>query len=99
MSEAKHTPGPWTYFPKEKYAEHHVSVPLPGRTFKQALFPDGCPTANAEADARLIAAAPELLEAAQAAWNCIAELSPTQARVEVVQMLHAAIAKAEGGAQ
>ncbi|HDS1221719.1 TPA: hypothetical protein QEF96_000382 [Stenotrophomonas maltophilia] len=50
-------------------------------------------------DARLIAAAPELLEAAQAAWNCIAELPSTQARVEVAELLLAAIAKATGGAQ
>lgn len=48
------------------------------------------------ANARLMAASPELLAAAQAAWNCIAELSPTQARVEVAQMLRAAIAKAGG---
>lgn len=49
-----------------------------------------------KADATLMAAAPELLAAANAAWNCIAELSPTQARVEVAQMLQAAVAKAVG---
>ncbi len=32
-----------------------------------------------------------LIAAAQAAWTCISELSPTQARVEVAQMLTAAI--------
>lgn len=48
------------------------------------------------ATAHLIAAAPDLYEAAQVAWNCIAELSPTQARVEVAQMLQAAIEKATG---
>ncbi|MCG8275369.1 hypothetical protein [Stenotrophomonas sp. NLF4-10] len=32
-----------------------------------------------------------LIAAAQAAWTCIGELSPTQARVEVAQMLTAAI--------
>lgn len=48
------------------------------------------------ANARLIAAAPDLLEAAQAAWNCIGELPPTQARVEVAQLLQAAIEKATG---
>lgn len=52
--------------------------------------------ARMEADARLIAAAPELFEAAEAAMQCIGELPPTQARVEVAQMLQAALAKATG---
>ncbi len=47
------------------------------------------------ANARLMAASPALLAACEAAWNCIAELSPTQARVEVAQMLQAALAKAK----
>lgn len=33
----------------------------------------------------------KLTEAAQAAWNCVAELPPTQARVEVAQMLQAVL--------
>lgn len=37
----------------------------------------------------------QLREAAQAALNCISELPPTQARVEVAQMLQAAIENAE----
>lgn len=37
----------------------------------------------------------QLRDAAQAALNCISELPPTQARVEVVQMLQAAIESAE----
>lgn len=40
--------------------------------------------------------AADLLQAAQAAWNCIGELQPTQARVEVAQMLQAAIERAIG---
>lgn len=51
---------------------------------------------SVKADARLIAAAPDLLEAVQAAWDCIGELPPTQARVEVAQLLQAAIEKAVG---
>lgn len=58
-----HTPGPWTAFYKAKYDEWHVSVPAYGPSaMKLALFPDGIPTKN-QADAHLIAAAPDLLEA------------------------------------
>lgn len=63
MTEAKHTPGPWVVFYKAKYDEWHVSVPAFG--MKLALFPDGIRTENHEADARLIASAPDLLEALQ----------------------------------
>jgi hypothetical protein len=55
------TPGPWTYFPKPKYGEHHVSLPpaawsraddgpplgLNGMNLQ--LFEDGCPTGQADA--------------------------------------------------
>lgn len=58
-----HTPGPWTAFPKPKYQEWHVSIPVPDSPTSWAfgLFPDGVPGDNAGADARLIAAAPDLL--------------------------------------
>jgi hypothetical protein len=52
--------------------------------------------AEVQANSRLIATAPDLLAAAQAAMQCLGELPPTQARVEVAQMLTAAIAKATG---
>lgn len=58
-----HTPGPWTCFFKHKYNEWHVAIPLPNSSIRLALFDDGVPGENPEADARLIAAAPELLEA------------------------------------
>lgn len=68
--------------------------PFPGRSHHA----DWC--ANVvHPDMRLIAAAPELLEAAQAAWNCISELSPTLARVEVAQLLQAAIEKGTGATE
>lgn len=50
-------------------------------------------------DMRLIEAAPDLLAACEAAWNCIAELPTTQARVEVGMILNLAIAKAKGEPQ
>lgn len=51
------TPGPWIYFPKPKYKEHHVSLPRADSGMRRALFDDGCQTERPEADARFIAAA------------------------------------------
>lgn len=65
--------------------------PFPGRNHHASWC-----AAVLHPDMRLIEAAPALLAACEAAWNCIGELSPTQARVEVGQMLQAAIAAATG---
>lgn len=62
-----HTPGPWEVFPKMKYNEWHVSVPIEGTLLRLGLFADGVPSNNPEADARLIGAAPDLLNTALAA--------------------------------
>ena len=53
------THGPWHYFYKSKYDEHHVSIP-PGadypvslasaKGFRLPLFPDGCPTGKGDAE-------------------------------------------------
>lgn len=51
------TPGPWAYFPKPKYNEHHVSLPIDGSGMRRALFDTGCETDRPEQDARFIAAA------------------------------------------
>ena len=57
----KHTPGPWRAFYKHKYDEWHVS--LPGQGLRLGLFQNGLVSENREADAHLIAAAPDLLDA------------------------------------
>ncbi|MCL2215419.1 MAG: hypothetical protein FWB91_00230 [Defluviitaleaceae bacterium] len=46
------SPGPWVYFHKRKYEEHHVGVPSAQvKPFsKIALFSDGCPTGSADAE-------------------------------------------------
>lgn len=61
-----HTPGPWTCFYKHKYDEWHVSMPISGSSMRFGIFDDGLRSENPEADARLIATSPEMLEALKA---------------------------------
>ena len=111
MDTAKHTPGPW------EFAEWNAGVNnTPGfgliakcggpdvtihtRTLDGNGYVD-C-TERAMANARLIAAAPDLLAALQT-LNLVVGLTPIAgnkgALQEACDMARAAIAKAEGGAQ
>jgi hypothetical protein len=83
MSAAQHTPGPWV--------AHGTIVYFPNNRggFNIANCPDS------ESNARLIAAAPELLEALVDAANFIQAYSVGQVLLERID---AAIAKATGGA-
>lgn len=89
------TPGPWSVGITTDGYEIEVVSDI--RPYVCLVLP-GAIEGVADANARLIAAAPELLEAAQAAWTCISELPPTQSSVEVAQLLLAAIDKATGEA-
>lgn len=104
MSAAQHTPGPWSASKIEDRAAFNIFTP--GRcsallTLEPGKYDGADPrTSNVEADARLIAAAPELLEALQVAVEITDRSS-----AELVRAMHLkvkdAIAKAtgqEGGA-
>jgi hypothetical protein len=97
-TNGKHTAGPWHY--------DHTHNSHPGA--HRVVAPDGAIIADygwlqrfneAEANARLIAAAPELLEAA---WQAIEALNTgsdsdyVAMRIKAKQILAAAINKAEG---
>lgn len=85
---AKHTPGPWRITAQGK---HVVSVE-DGRI---CAAPEHMAKWNWDANARLIAAAPELLEALE----LIANTDPVEAALDpqrAVRVARAAIAKAEG---
>ncbi|MCP1765031.1 hypothetical protein [Bradyrhizobium japonicum] len=98
--EAKHTPGPWTV--------HHSMrdcVTFEGRHGTENLFLenlDGYYACQSEADARLIAAAPDLVEALQEYDDAFTEFnaedkdSRTRMRQAVIKA-RTAIAKAKGG--
>ena len=62
MSETKHTPGPWRVAPRSDYPEHaDINVDAGTRGYVALCGKAG--DEEAEANARLIAAAPELLDA------------------------------------
>lgn len=103
MSTAKHTPGPWAAscrdigyeggdWPEDEFLQwevHGPRVPWGRGEFFQA-------------DARLIAAAPELLDALEKVneWACFASEEDVSARLMALQQIgvlaRAAIAKATG---
>jgi hypothetical protein len=84
----QHTPGPWKV--REDYAGA-MSVVSHDHFLARVGPPN---TEQAVANARLIAAAPDLLAALQAAENQIIALSPKGYIAPALGAIHAAIAKA-----
>lgn len=116
--KAKNTPGPWTYkkgqtFKDERgnYPPQEIKVPQGLYTIYHQVKPDGAvywahaDLIDSEEDARLIAAAPELLAALEWALKNIEEIAlPEFDKKGAVTSLNsaadkarAAIAKAKGG--
>lgn len=99
---AKHTPGPWVYALDDgpigepmarpsvttvaRCCDYVIGLPssIPGGNYR-----DGDPSGDPEADARLIAAAPDLLDALQ-------RIADETAATWVCDIARAAIAKATG---
>lgn len=104
MSESKHTPGPWEIVRTEP-SSHGVGrfKIISGQWSVAETF---CGINEEEANARLIAAAPDLLEACEASLNALVGIieSDYQTRSNprpadndpAVVLLRAAIAKAKG---
>ncbi len=96
-----HTPGKWSAQFKQEDVIYGVPICAKGRSPRRHV-----PVANVpvdytdrkerEANARLIAAAPELLEALKMALEALTEDSNAQVRLETAGWVEAAIAKAEG---
>lgn len=98
----KHTPGPWVYAPDfdsdgkrakvttvAQCCEFVIGLPS---AYEGGNYRDGDPSGEAEADARLIAAAPDLLEALRELEESTDWVWDNRARIKA----RAAIAKATG---
>ena len=100
MVSAKHTPGPWTI--RQSYSSERIIVkaPQPTNRVLAGFGSEDEPLDDTDvANARLIAAAPELLQAAMQAESLIphlCDLDSSEATAAVVEQLRAAIAKATG---
>jgi hypothetical protein len=98
MSEIKHTPGPWEW-DDEVWAEYDPEQRAPwliGSDGQQVLT--GRIKCRTEADARLIAAAPDLLKTLTILVENIVHAMPSSALLAPVVNARAAIAKARGEA-
>ena len=94
MNTTKHTPGPWTVSPSSKASTlTRVFSVDEGRLVASANGPGLSESGEAEANARLIAAAPELLEALELFLSC--KVTNDQQN-EAARIARAAIAKATG---
>lgn len=88
---SKHTPGPWSYSKGERHNFFYIDSPSGDVVYvTESLQPD-----HVEANARLIAAAPELLENLIGCMEALASHVPDCIEV---QCARAAIAKTTGEA-
>lgn len=100
MTAQKHTEGPWIAAPYSSVVGAPV-VSASGRPVARVTYfnlGDGFENHDNEsaANARLIAAAPELLEALRDCLNRFVEAFPAASEYEPIKRGFAAIAKAEG---
>lgn len=99
----KHTPGPWVapkeqgnlILPKRNWEDQQIGAIANGMQI--LVYP--CDTMETEANARLIAAAPDLLEACKWAHQFLVsrkDIPPVGEAAQIFDLIAAAIAKAEG---
>jgi hypothetical protein len=91
----KFTPGPWT---AKEWCCHAATTVLSGDTVVAECSGHGRPSADSIADAKLIAAAPEMYEALKDAILLI-ESYKTARHSDILVNARIAIAKADGGQQ
>lgn len=97
-TQTKHTPGPWSAFIWNKNAPHIITIGIPYSDGDAHLCKIDCSikTDENKANARLIAAAPDLLRACKMALETIKHAALEEFNIPQ-DYLERAIAKAEGG--
>ena len=96
-TQAKHTPGPWEVFPDNNNGLFTVGIK--SHDYSGTEYGIIAENIDLEANANLIAAAPELLVALESAAFALESIINLQGRAELMphlQQAQAAIAKAKG---
>jgi len=89
----KHTPAPWKAIPDSNSDNNWIVVSEDyGTIVHRNCYPNSKVDKNVEGDARLIAAAPELLEALENSLAIITSFGDA----DIIKQVRAAIAKAKG---
>ena len=94
---SKHTPGPWEVDYETEYLTAPSRVWINAECLQHVALIDGMPSATKDANARLIAAAPDLLAVAQELAASAEYWSEYDVPIGIVDRLRSAIAKATGG--
>jgi len=98
MTTTQHTTGPWRVF--DAFTDPEIVTDRPTAFETESLVQFKGQT-NAKANARLMAAAPELLDALELCEDALADLARLDdgtPSISALQSARAAIAKAKGGA-
>lgn len=95
MSETTHTPGPWTMQPDETFSTLGDKRVVAFNDISPAIVFGGL-GAETDANAHLIASAPELLEALEAAWERVHSDVCGRTCCKECENAKAAMAKARG---
>lgn len=97
----KHTPGPWDLYNPHRSAQYVDQIISDGeyRSIFRIHHDDGIVQSEAEANAKLIAAAPDMLEALEYVRMTLADIEASKRKgyyTTCPKIVAAAIAKAEG---
>ncbi len=103
MTNTQHTPGPWSYHYERTINRHIVRSGFAGDRSICVTYGAGATSYECAANARLIAAAPLMLDALRSAslvlMGCVGTNDENELeRAEAIAALRTAIASATGGA-
>lgn len=97
IKDSKHTPGPWTYSETTTLSGNHAWYTIMASKVGKQIVGTKLASVDSEENARLIAAAPELLLALKTAMYQLELHAKKSGGDYILKQAKVAISKAEGG--